>query len=418
MNRKSFIKNTAIAAGMYPFLNGLQSCNTNIKTQPIFILIQLIGGNDGLNTLIPIDNYKKIVEARPNIYIPEHKVLSLKGTSATGLHPALEGIRDLYNNNLITFVQGVGYENQNYSHFRSSDIYLTGSDSSKVVYTGWMARYLETKYKNYPDGFPNKKETDPPAIKVGDNGTFVFQGTAMDLSIVINPASGFEITETDNSANNVNSYAAQEVNSIREMLLQTERYSSVIKKGLGTSMNHSKLYPKSGENPLADQLKMVAKLIKGGLQTSVYHVDLKAFDTHSEQVDSHNTTKGTHANLLHQLSQAITCFWDDMNQIGRENDVSGMVFSEFGRRIVSNAAMGTDHGSSQPLLFFGKNLNPGIIGHNPEIPEHLTSMDNLKMQVDFRAVYASILKNKMGLIDSALSNVVLGDFPDIKIFKS
>jgi uncharacterized protein (DUF1501 family) len=376
-----------------------------------------VGGNDGLNTLIPLDNYKSMVAARPNLYIPENKVLSLKGTTATGLHPSMEGIRDMYNNDLISFVQGVGYENQNYSHFRSSDIYLTGSDSSNVLYTGWMARYLETQYQHYPDGFPSAKSPDPPAIKVGDNGTFVFQGAAMDMSIVINPATGFETTETDNSAIDSNSYAAQEVKSIREILLQTERYATVIKKALGTTMNHSKLYPKQGENPLADQLKMVATLIKGGLQTTVYHVDLKGFDTHSDQVDDGNTTKGLHARLLSQVSQAIACFWDDVGQMQKENDVTGMVFSEFGRRIISNAAHGTDHGSSQPIMFFGKNLNAGIIGHNPEIPDNLTSTDNLKMQVDYRAVYASVLKNWLRSGNDKVKDVLHGDFAEVPIFK-
>jgi uncharacterized protein (DUF1501 family) len=189
MNRRLFIKKSAVAATMLPFINLVQSCKTNTKKQKIFVLIQLVGGNDGLNTLIPLDNFKNIVAARSNLFIPENKVLTLKGTSINGLHPALEGVRDLYNNGLASFVQSVGYENQSYSHFRSADIWLTGSEASKVLYTGWMARFLETRYNGYPEGFPNLTNPDPPAIKVGESGTFAFQGEVMDMSIVLNPLS-------------------------------------------------------------------------------------------------------------------------------------------------------------------------------------------------------------------------------------
>lgn len=420
MNRKSFIVNTAISsAALFPLINALSSCNTNkAKGNRILIVIQLIGGNDGLNTLIPLDNYKKIAAARPNIIIPENKVLALNGTSATGLHPALEGIRDMYNNKTIGFIQGVGYDNPNYSHFRSSDIWLTGSESSKVLYTGWMARFLETRYKNYPEGFPNAKSPDPPALKVGDTGTFLFQGNAMDMSIVVNPATGLENSETDPVGSELKSYAAAEVKSIREILIQTDRYYKTIKKALDSSFQHSTLYPKTGENTLADQLKIVAKLINSGLQTPVYMVDLKGFDTHADQVSSSDPTKGAHADLLKKLSQGITCFWDDINRMGRENDVVGMSFSEFGRRIKSNSSYGTDHGATQPIMFFGNGIKPGLTGTNPVIPDVVTVDDNLGKQFDFRSVYGAVMKNWLGASSETVENVLLGKFTEVPIFKS
>lgn len=419
MNRKLFIKNSAIASALYPFLNALASCNSNTVSQNrILVLIQLVGGNDGLNTLIPLDNYKRITQARPNLFIPENKVLGLKGSALTGLHPALEGVKDLYDNNLLSFIQGVGYENQNYSHFRSSDIYLTGAESSKVLYTGWMARFLETRYNNYPKGFPSATHPDPPAIKVGDTGSFLFQGKAMDMSIVVDPSAEFTAPEIDAPSNKSTGYAGEEIKSIREILLQTERYSKVIQNALDTTVVHSTLYPEAGKNSLADQLKTVAKLIKGGLQTSVYLVDLKGFDTHSEQVDSSDTTKGSHADLLHKLSQAITCFWDDMNKIGREKDVTGITFSEFGRRIISNSAYGTDHGASQPLMVFGSHIKPGITGTNPLIPDKLTANDNLQMQFDFKDVYSSVLKNWFQATPEVVQSALPGTHRDIELFKS
>ncbi len=259
---------------------------------------------------------------------------------------------------------------------------------------------------------------DPPAIKVGDSGTFVFQGEVMDMSIVLNPDSQPENSGTDIDIREPDTYAGVGVKSIREIFLQTDRYTNVLKYALESSFQHSKLYPKTGENSLADQLKVVARLINSGLQTPVYMVDLKGFDTHAEQVSSSDTTKGSHADLLRKLSQAITCFWDDMNHIGREKDVAGMAFSEFGRRIISNNSYGTDHGAAQPLIFFGANLHGGIAGNNPFIPEKATVDDNLQMQFDFRNVYTSVLKDWFAATDSVTKNVIYQEFPELVIFKT
>jgi len=418
MKRRTFIRNTAITAMVPLMFDALSACNMGgNKQNRIFIVIQLVGGNDGLNTLIPLDSYKKFIAARPNLFIPENKVLPLKGFSDVALHPSMAPVQQMFNDKQIGFVQGVGYENQNYSHFRSADIWITGAEASKVLYTGWMARFLETRFQKYPQGFPNVQHPDPPAIKVGDMGTFLFQGSVMDMSIVIDPAStGFENSESETASNTANTYAYDEVHSIQEILQQTERYSGVLKKALATSFNHSKLYPKQGENPLADQLKTVAKLIKGGLQTSVYHVDLKGFDTHDKQITPGDPLRGSHADLLQKLSQAVQCFWEDMHTIGRQDDVAGMTFSEFGRRIMSNASCGTDHGSSQPLMFFGAGVKHGITGHNPVIPDVVNATDNLAWQYDHRAIYSSILKQWFGVPGHLVSEVFPGNFPDVKIF--
>jgi uncharacterized protein (DUF1501 family) len=418
MKRKSFILQSATLAAMYPLINALHACNVKQKGagKKVFVFIQLAGGNDGLHTLIPLDNYKKIHEARKNIFIPENKILSLKGTSDCGLHPSMGGIKNMFDNGLAGFVQGVGYEQPNFSHFRSSDIWLTGAESSKVLYTGWMARYLETKFKNYPDGYPNTSLPDPPAIKIGDTGTFLFQGQAMDMSLVINPNIPFGESGTDAAANEDITFGMEEVKTIREMLLQSDRYAGTVKKALHTPFASSKLYPKKGENPLADQLKVVAQLINAGLETSVYLVDLKGFDTHVEQATSSDSTKGVHADLLHKVSQAISCFWDDVVHLGRENDVAGMTFSEFGRRIVSTSGYGTDHGSSQPILFFGANIKSPLIGHNPIIPKKITVEDNLDLQYDFKSVYASILKQWFNAPDNVSQSVLGGEFDALKMF--
>lgn len=420
MKRKTFIHNVSLGA-LAPFVLGsLGACNTGKPNQgnKILVLIQLVGGNDGLNTLIPLNNYERLVKARPRLHIPEGKILPLKGTSTLGLHPSLKGFQDMYQNGLMGFVQGVGYENPNYSHFRSSDIWLTGSDANEVLYTGWMARYLDSRFKNYPTGFPNSSQPHPPAIKIGDTGTYLFQGEAMDMSIVIDPATTFEPLKITDDENVVKGYAATELKTIRSIIQQTEKYAGVVKEALRIEMQHTNNYPKKGVNPLADQLKVVSKLINGGLDTQVYLVDLKGFDTHDFQADEKDPAKGLHADLLAQLSQAVACFWEDVTHMNREEDVLCMTFSEFGRRIMANGSNGTDHGSSQPIMFFGKQINNTVIGNNPELPVTATAYDNLNLQFDYREVFTSVLQQWLGAPPAVVNAVLPGKAGNIEIIKN
>jgi uncharacterized protein (DUF1501 family) len=416
MNRRSFIKNSAKVT-LLPFvLSAFQQC-TNRSKNKIFVLIQLVGGNDGLNTLIPLDNYKNIVSARPNIFIPENKILPIKKTNLLGLHPSLSSLQDMFNNDLLCFIQGVGYEHPSYSHFRSTDIWNSGSDFSNVLDTGWLARYLENNFGDYKKERQIDPSLGPLAVKIGDTGTSLFQGRSMDMGIVVNPFTGLLDTKfnLDNTIADIPS--RKKVEEIREILLQTSKFQKVVNKALNTNFNHSRLYPEKGSNPLADQLKAVAKLISSGLQTSIYLVDLKGFDTHNDQVDPTNTTKGIHSQLLKNLSEAITSFWDDIIHLDRENDVVGMTFSEFGRRIKSNGSHGTDHGSSQPIICFGSEINAGIIGANPIIPANVTTADNLALQFDYRQLYSSILNDWFKVKDIESQKVLFGEFNSLNLFK-
>jgi len=419
MKRKTFIQNISTLATLYPLLNSIESCSSPIgkrKGKKIFVFIQLTGGNDGLHTLLPMNNYGLLKEARKHIFIPEHKLLPLRGSSDVALHPSLAGIRDMFDNGKAGFVQGVGYDHTNFSHFRSSDIWLTGSDSSSVLYSGWVARYLETRFNNYPNGYPNQNYPHPPAIKIGDTGTFMFQGSAMDMSIVVNPKIAFDSSGTTTKAEDLKSFGDVEVKTIREMLLQADRYAGVVQQALKVPFASSKRYPKKGDNPLADQLKVVSNLINAGLDTSVYLVNLNGFDTHVEQSDTSDSTKGNHANLLHKLSEAITCFWEDVVHMGREDDVAGMTFSEFGRRIVETSGFGTDHGTAQPILFFGNSIETQLIGTNPELPQKATAEDNLAIQHNFKSVYSSILQQWFETDKQVVNTIIPGSFPTLNMF--
>jgi uncharacterized protein (DUF1501 family) len=425
MKRRDFL-GKSITGGLIPLvLNGLPvraiADNPLIKflskagnEDRILVMIQLNGGNDGLNTVIPLDQYSNMSAVRSNILIPENKVLALTGTQATGLHPAMAELRGMYDNGKISIVQSVGYPNPDYSHFRSTDIWLTGSDSNQFLNTGWMGRYLDTQFPGFPNNYPDTEHPDPPAIQIGYMVSPALQGdhASMGMSIT-DPTSFYQfVNGTVDPA--PNTPYGHEITFLRLVAQQTQEYSATIKTAAGKATNKSPLYPAANQNELADQLKIVAQLIAGGLKTQVYVVSLGGFDTHASQVSSTSGTEtGVHAQLLKKISVAVNAFQDDLRLLNIADRVLGMTFSEFGRRITSNASYGTDHGAAAPLFLFGSGVNGGIYGSNPIVPPTATVDDNIPMQYDFRSVYASILKNWFEVNDTDLNTIMLKTFPEI-----
>jgi hypothetical protein len=196
--------------------------------------------------------------------------------------------------------------------------------------------------------------------------------------------------------------AGKELKYIRQINQQTQRYTTVIKAAANT-VTQQVTYPTS--NSLGDQLKIVARLVKGGLKTRVYLVNFGGFDTHSVQVNSLDHNTGNHANLLGKVSDAIKAFQDDLKFLGVEDRVIGMTYSEFGRRIKSNSSVGTDHGAAAPLFLFGKNVEPGMLGVNPIIPSTATVNDNVPFQYDFRSIYATLLEKWFCLDKSVVDSL-------------
>jgi hypothetical protein len=196
---------------------------------------------------------------------------------------------------------------------------------------------------------------------------------------------------------------------------KTKLYSEVIKDAATAGQNFSSQYPPEYENELADQLKVIARLINGGLTTQVYLVSIGGFDTHSEQTVDGNPESGIHAQLLRQVSQAIGAFQNDIELMGKADKVCGMTYSEFGRTIAANDSIGTDHGAAAPLFVFGKGVKPGIIGSNPVIPTDVNISSDVDMQNDFRSVYASVLQDWFGLANP--SDILYQQFPILPIFK-
>ena len=193
-------------------------------------------------------------------------------------------------------------------------------------------------------------------------------------------------------------------------------YASRVKTAADRAQNRSALYPAAGQNTLADQLKIVARLIAGGLRTRVYLVNLGGFDLHSNQVVASDTTTGTHATLLGKLSAAAQSFLDDLELLGADHRVIAMTFSEFGRRVASNASLGTDHGTAVPVFLFGRMVRSGVVGSNPSLLD--LSSGNLKMQFDFRAVYASILSQWFGVDRGVQDTLLLKGFQPLDIIQA
>lgn len=393
----------------------LQTAVRDEAQDRVLVLIQLSGGNDGLNTVIPLEYYDAYRRARPNIAIPEDKVLRLPGFDGTGLNPAMPEMQQLFRQGKLAIIQGVSYPQPNFSHFRATDIWLTGADAGQILPTGWAGRYLDREYPDFPQDYPNTTMPDPLAIQVGSLVSPALQGPSLTMGMAIsNPDSFYELIG-DKTAAIPRSRAGELLTYIREMSVKTDQYAGVIRKAAQRVTKQSDRYPAAGKNPLADQLKIVARLVAGGLQTRIYLVSMGGFDTHAKQTETADTTMGTHARLLTRLSEAVDAFVDDLAYLQVSSRVVGMTFSEFGRRIQSNASGGTDHGSAAPVFVFGDGVKPGIIGENPKFPEKLTVSDNLAMQHDFRAIYSTLLEKWFRTDESIAASVLMRAYPALPL---
>ncbi len=426
MQRRKFIRNSAIASvGVPGLLNGLNlkahsqdnmlgRLMSGTENDHVLVMVQMSGGNDGLNTVIPLDQYSNYYNARTNIAIPQGNVLALTGTNATGLHPALSGLRDMYNNGNLSIIQSVGYPNPSFSHFRATDIWNTASASDEFLNDGWIGRYLNTEYPNFPVGYPTAEMTDPLAIQFGGSAALAMLGPSAPMAYTISDPNAF-MNNADGGEDEVDTETPMgaKLAHIRDVSRQAQVYSGIIRDAYNRTGNTNfATYPSTG---LASQLKIIARLINGGLKTKVYVVNLKGFDTHTNQTDISNTTTGAHANLLSIVSDGIKAFYSDLKLMNKDQRVLGMTFSEFGRRIKSNGGIGTDHGYAAPMFLFGSQVTSGIIGSNPVLPEVATVNDNIDMQYDFRQIYYSVLKRWLCQDSTSLQQIIVQPYTDLNI---
>ena len=432
MKRRSFLQTSSLLAAPliingFPVSGAPKTANGMLDALAqasygcgkILVIVQMNGGNDGLNTVFPLDKYSQLLGARTNMLMPQSSIATLNNNSTTGLHPAMPEMKNLYNEGKLMIVQGVSYANPSFSHFRATDIWFSASGSNTTLDSGWLGRELDTQYPGFPTAFPNADMPDPLAIQIGSTLPFSLQGPAINMGYnVTNPATLLNVINgiTDPAPNN--DYG-RELSFIRLMKDQSNAYRTVIQNAYNVAQPQAATYPTS--NSLADQLKIVARLINGGLKTPIYIVNHpNSHDTHESQVDVNNFTLGVHANMLGVLSKAIGAFQTDLGLMGKADKVTGMTFSEFGRRVKSNGSIGTDHGTAAPVMFFGAalNTNPatvastshpvaGMIGVSPTIPTIVDNNTLLNMQFDFRQLYASVMQDWLCL-SAAQTDTVLG----------
>ena len=378
----------------------------------VLVVVQLSGGNDGLNTVVPFrdDNYKRV---RPTIALSPNEVHQLSrngsnGASDIGLHPALTRLRGLYDEGLCSVIQSVGYPNPNRSHFASMDIWHTADTNGTG--DGWIGRYIDSQCCGYGKGESGTAEHQhagkvEPAIALGRSMPLALQGRS-SMPVSLESADLFRWTGDRNEqiAGAYERLITPQVpdghddetpaSFLVRTALDARVSSDTIRKAVATPSLAT--YPRT---EFGNQLSMVASMIRAGMKTRVYYVSLGGFDTHAGQ----GGAQGQHARLLTQLSDGMGAFYQDLKAQDNAGRVLGVCFSEFGRRVGQNASGGTDHGTAAPMFLFGPMVNAGVHGPNPS----LTDLDqgDLKFRVDFRQVYAEILDRWL----SAPSGTVLGN---------
>ncbi len=378
------------------------------QSDRVFVLIQLQGGNDGLNTLVPIEN-PLYYAARPTIAIPKEQTLPL--TPTLGWHPALVGFKELYDRGELAIVQGVIYPNPDRSHFRGTDIWVTATDTDVFLGTGWLGRYLETLVADLP---PGEIPSEPLAVQIGAASSLVVQGERGLLGLSFrDPRDFYRLVSqgAEGIGGEVpNTLAGQELRFVRSIAQAAQRYAELVRRASEQGTNRI-AYP---DTDLGQKLRIVARLISGGLGAKVYVVGIErnSFDTHAYQ----GGVTGIHASLLRELSDAVKAFLDDLRALGLADRVAGMTFSEFGRRVQENASKGTDHGTAAPLFVFGGQVLGGRLhGQDPDLA-NLDPRGDLLMQYDYRQVYAAALLQWFGAPQTQVQRILLREFAPLPLF--
>lgn len=362
------------------------------KDGPILVIIQLAGGNDGLNTVIPYEN-DAYFRARPTLAIPKSKILQLSG--GFGLHPALTGLKSLHDDGYLAVVHGVGYPNPNRSHFRSTEIWQTASDANKTEKLGWLGRYFDSCCEGTDPavGISIGSPQAPQAFAAEKRRGISFANPSQfrfDLRKSSDPEAAEEFYRSMNEMDHemeggsigmLDGPADMDGNTL-DFLQRTALDATVSSDKILETVSKTKSSAPYPAGKLADSLNLVARLIAGGMPTRVYYVSQGGYDTHSNQ-------EGSHARLMSDLGAALSAFTADLKSQGNFDRVLTMTFSEFGRRVAENASRGTDHGAAAPMFLLGGKIRPGLHGQAPSL-EKLHNGD-LIHTVDFRNIYATIL---------------------------
>ena len=398
------------AFGLPRALPGMGSI-PGVDEDHILLVVQLSGGNDGLNTVVPF-GFDQYYRARPAINIPQGQVLRLdqRSNQGVGLHPGLAKFKDLHDQGMLSVIQGVGYPNPNRSHFKSMDIWQTADTTGTG--DGWLGKYFDAECCGYgkgesgtPDSAVPAEVQGQPGIAIGPEAPLAMQGRKVK-PISFETPDLFRWTGQDVHEALAKPYEEITEHGVRDGVdpdsaagflmrtaLDAQVSSDLIRKAVRQQPQAQ--YPGS---PLSRDLAMVASMIRAGLKTRVYYVSLGGFDTHSGE----GGPNGRHSQLLQTLAEGLHAFYQDLKAGENDKRVLTMVFSEFGRRVGQNASGGTDHGTAAPMFLLGPMVRQGLIGDHPS----MTDLDDgdLKYKIDFRSVYAGILDGWL----SADSKAILG----------
>ncbi|HEX8269439.1 MAG TPA: DUF1501 domain-containing protein [Flavobacterium sp.] len=390
MNRRQFLTLTGTFTGgallLPDFLYSFGSQPTSGVTAQCLVFIQLNGGNDGLNTFIPYDD-PHYYAARPKIAIARDQVIGRNGGMA--FHPSLKGFAEIQQAGNLAVLQNVGYPEPVRSHFRSQEIWQTASHSDEYLTNGWLGRYLDLQCAAH----------QPTAgINIDSIDNLAFKGEEPNSVTVKDPAR-FLANSNDEATNKLS--GNPQLDFVRKIAGSVSEGSDEIQKALARSAANEVIYPKTG---LAKNLEWISRLIKGNLNSKIYYTSLGGFDTHDNQLILHR-------NKLAELNDAVYSFYQDLKKSQQLQNVTLVVFSEFGRRVHDNGK-GTDHGAAAPIFVIGGNNSGKIIGSNPD----LQNLDNgdLRHQIDFRSVYASLLQNKLSF---DYSKIGISNTPVSGLFK-
>ena len=409
MKRRDFIHNFshALAAStMLPHLSYLDASKkyslleNTVDPGKILIVLRMDGGNDGLNMITPMDQYANLDKVRPHVIIPEKKLIQL-GKNDLAFHPEFKDMKVLFDEKRMKIIQNVGYPTPDFSHFRSSDIWQSASDSNQFITSGWLGRLAEHEHPEFPETYPNSKYPDPLAIELGYSNSLLLTGATTFPGFI--PGSPENINNIINEFDSSypNTYAGDKLNYVQIIAKQSNLYSSVVRDAY-IKGNHAVQFP---NDDLGGQFYRMSRLIRGGLNTRIYHATIGGFDTHDYQVDQDDHAKGPHAKQLKIVNDSIAALMKCLDQTKDSDRIMLVTYSEFGRRIASRSSGGTDHGTAFPMMIFGNNLNANVLGKNPKIDPKITWEDNLDAEFDFRQIYASVIEQWLGGDNATLKDV-------------
>jgi uncharacterized protein (DUF1501 family) len=401
-NRRAFIRRgvTYVGAGLVAprLLMGPSrgAARAGTRGARLTVIVELNGGNDGLNTIVPYTE-SRYYSVRPRLALAESELLLIN--DELGMHPNLGGLKSLYDAGRLAILQGVGYPNSDRSHFRSTEIWQTAIPDS-VATTGWFGRYLDL-VANPSDLDAVALGYETPATLFSDASSVASIGSVDAYEL---QADGYHPEDEQNKRDAFAGMyedarnAGQTLGFVGNVGAVAYSSSQVIKQSVE---NYEPAVPYA-EDPFSQDLLLVAQIIGAGLGTTVYYTSLGSFDTHANQVSDHAT-------LLRWLSDGLSAFHQDMSAHGLGDDLLIMTFSEFGRRVEENSSLGTDHGAAAPLFVLGNAVRGGLYGDHPSLTD-LDEGGDLKHGIDFRAVYATVLDNWLGVDSQA---VLGGNFEDL-----